>query len=170
LSLLIDIGETMDNSLFQTPLFTYRNFPRREGLTVEQSLASLDRGVSADTDQRSPFSSGHRPIRPIQVIRRRVSANVNPLSLKVLFRSLARSTAKRDWGAAVARMRSRRHTRVGAANGTERTKSQPATPKSSKPHRPPDTLKDCEAAIRKLVAYHEKGRKSLSKDKKSHGS
>jgi hypothetical protein len=55
LSLLIDIGETMDNSLFQTPLFTYRNFPRREGLTVEQSLASLDRGVSADTDQRSQF-------------------------------------------------------------------------------------------------------------------
>ncbi len=47
LSLLIDIGETMDNSLFQVPLFTYRNFPRREGLTVEQSLASLDRGVTA---------------------------------------------------------------------------------------------------------------------------
>ena len=54
LSLLIDIGETLDNSLFQTPLFTYRNFPRREGLTVEQSLASLDRGVSADMGVQIP--------------------------------------------------------------------------------------------------------------------
>jgi hypothetical protein len=54
LSLLIDIGETMDNSPFQVPLFTYRNFPRREGLTVEQSLASLGRGVSADMGVQIP--------------------------------------------------------------------------------------------------------------------
>lgn len=54
LSLLIDIGETMDKCPFQVPLFTYRNFPRREGLTVEQSLASLGRGVTADVGVQIP--------------------------------------------------------------------------------------------------------------------
>ncbi len=48
LSLLIDINETMDNGLFVMAIYTYRDFPRREGLTVEQSLASLDRGVTAE--------------------------------------------------------------------------------------------------------------------------
>jgi hypothetical protein len=44
----------MDNSLFPVPLFTYRNFPRREGLTVEQSLASLGIGVTADVGVQMP--------------------------------------------------------------------------------------------------------------------
>ncbi len=48
LSLLIDIGETINNGVFQVPLYTYRNFPRQEGLTVEQSLAGLGIGISAE--------------------------------------------------------------------------------------------------------------------------
>jgi len=52
--LLIDIGETMENSPFQVPLFTYRNFPRREGMTVEQALASLGWGVTADMGVQIP--------------------------------------------------------------------------------------------------------------------
>jgi hypothetical protein len=39
LSVLVDIGEVMDG--VGVPIYTYRNFPRRPGLTVEQSLASL---------------------------------------------------------------------------------------------------------------------------------
>ncbi len=38
LSLLIDIGETTQGNV---PICTYRNFPRKSGLTVEQSLAGL---------------------------------------------------------------------------------------------------------------------------------
>ena len=38
LSLLIDIGETMAGNV---PICTYRNFPRKTGLTVEESLAGL---------------------------------------------------------------------------------------------------------------------------------
>ena len=38
ISLLIDIGETMGIGI---PVATYRNFPRKPGLTVEQSLAGL---------------------------------------------------------------------------------------------------------------------------------
>jgi hypothetical protein len=44
ISLLIDIGETMPLGV---PVYSYRNFPRMEGLTVEQSLAGL---------QADPFS------------------------------------------------------------------------------------------------------------------
>jgi hypothetical protein len=54
LSILIDIGETMENGVFKVPIFTYRNFPRREGMTVEQSLASLGRGVTADMGVQIP--------------------------------------------------------------------------------------------------------------------
>ncbi len=39
LSVLMDIGEVMGG--VGVPIYTYRNFPRRPGLTVEQSLASL---------------------------------------------------------------------------------------------------------------------------------
>ncbi len=56
LSLLIDIDETMDNGLFQVPIYTYRNFPRREGLTVEQSLASLGKGITADMGVQIPLT------------------------------------------------------------------------------------------------------------------
>jgi len=34
--------------------YSYRNFPRREGLTVEQSLAGLGRGVTADVGVQIP--------------------------------------------------------------------------------------------------------------------
>jgi hypothetical protein len=54
LSLLIDIGETMDNSPFPVPLFTYRNFPRREGLTVEQSLGGLGKVVTPEDAAQIP--------------------------------------------------------------------------------------------------------------------
>ena len=46
ISVLIDIGEVMPGGV---PIYTYRNFPRKPGLTVEQSLASLGtKGVFAD--------------------------------------------------------------------------------------------------------------------------
>jgi hypothetical protein len=54
LSLLIDIDETMDNGLFQVPIYTYRNFPRRDGLTVEQSLASLGKDITAEDGVQIP--------------------------------------------------------------------------------------------------------------------
>ena len=38
ISLLIDIGETAPLGV---PIYSYRNFPRKEGLTVEQSLVGL---------------------------------------------------------------------------------------------------------------------------------
>ena len=37
--MLVDIGEVMGD--FGVPIYTYRNFPRRPGLTVEQSIAGL---------------------------------------------------------------------------------------------------------------------------------
>jgi hypothetical protein len=60
LSILIDIGETMENGLFEVPIFTYRNFPRREGVTVEQSLASLGRGVTAGRGRADPRDADRR--------------------------------------------------------------------------------------------------------------
>jgi hypothetical protein len=39
LSVLVDIGEVMEG--VGVPIYTYRNFPRKPGLTVEQSLAGL---------------------------------------------------------------------------------------------------------------------------------
>jgi hypothetical protein len=51
------VGE--GNGLFEVLIFIYRNLPRREGLTVEQSLASLGRGVTADIRSlRCPHFSG----------------------------------------------------------------------------------------------------------------
>jgi hypothetical protein len=47
ISVLIDIGEVMGG--IGVPIYTYRNFPRRPGLTVEQSLAGLGtKGLFAD--------------------------------------------------------------------------------------------------------------------------
>jgi len=54
ISILIDIGEVMNNGLFDVPIYTYRNFPRRSGLTVEQSLAGLGRGITADIGVQIP--------------------------------------------------------------------------------------------------------------------
>jgi hypothetical protein len=54
ISILIDVGEIMDNSAFNVPIYTYRNFPRRSGLTVEQSLAGLGRGITADIGVQIP--------------------------------------------------------------------------------------------------------------------
>jgi len=56
ISILIDVGETMDNGAFMVPIYSYRNFPRREGLTVEQSLSGLGRGVTADVGVQIPDS------------------------------------------------------------------------------------------------------------------
>ncbi|MCU0980581.1 MAG: hypothetical protein MUF25_15635, partial [Pirellulaceae bacterium] len=54
LSILIDVGETMHNEAFEVPIYTYRNFPKREGLTVEQSLAGLGKGITADMGVQVP--------------------------------------------------------------------------------------------------------------------
>jgi hypothetical protein len=55
ISVLIDIGELM--SEIGVPVYTYRNFPRRPGLTVEQSLASLGtKGLFADIGVQVPDS------------------------------------------------------------------------------------------------------------------
>ncbi len=59
ISLLIDIGETMwdgsENSIASgVPICTYRNFPRRSGLTVEQSLAGLRADVFAQVGIQMP--------------------------------------------------------------------------------------------------------------------
>ena len=43
LSVLVDIGEVMGE--FGVPIYTYRNFPRRPGLTVEKSIAGLGKGA-----------------------------------------------------------------------------------------------------------------------------
>jgi hypothetical protein len=44
----------MDNGMFKVPIYTYRNFPRRSGLTVEQSLAGLGKGITADMGVQVP--------------------------------------------------------------------------------------------------------------------
>ncbi len=55
ISVLIDIGEVMGE--IGLPVYTYRNFPRRPGLTVEQSLASLGtNGLFADIGIQVPDS------------------------------------------------------------------------------------------------------------------
>ena len=55
ISVLIDIGEVMGE--IGVPIYTYRNFPRKPGLTVEQSLASLGtNGLFADIGVQVPDS------------------------------------------------------------------------------------------------------------------
>ena len=55
ISVLIDIGEVMDE--IGVPIYTYRTFPRRPGLTVEQSLTSLGlKGLFADIGVYVPDS------------------------------------------------------------------------------------------------------------------
>lgn len=54
LSILIDVGESMDYGGFRVPIYTYRNFPRQAGLTVDQSLAGLSKGVTADIGVQVP--------------------------------------------------------------------------------------------------------------------
>jgi hypothetical protein len=54
LSVLIDVGEVVNNGTFPVPIYTYRNFPRREGLTVEQSLAGLGKGMTAEMGVQVP--------------------------------------------------------------------------------------------------------------------
>jgi hypothetical protein len=55
ISVLIDIGEVMDE--IGVPIYTYRNFPRRPGLTVEQSLTSLGtKGLFAEIGVQVPDS------------------------------------------------------------------------------------------------------------------
>ncbi len=55
ISVLIDIGEVMGE--IGVPIYTYRNFPRKPGLTVEQSVASLGtNGLFADIGVQVPDS------------------------------------------------------------------------------------------------------------------
>ena len=55
ISVLIDIGEVMGE--IGLPVYTYRNFPRKPGLTVEQSLAGLGtNGLFADIGIQVPDS------------------------------------------------------------------------------------------------------------------
>jgi hypothetical protein len=55
LSVLVDIGEVMGD--FGVPVYTYRNFPRKPGLTVEQSLAGLGtKGLFAEIGIQVPDS------------------------------------------------------------------------------------------------------------------
>ena len=58
LSILIDIGEVMGDMNF--PLYTYRNFRRQDGLTVEAALKELRRGWTADMGIQMPESSDRR--------------------------------------------------------------------------------------------------------------
>jgi hypothetical protein len=51
ISLLIDIGELAPLGV---PIYTYRNFPRKEGLTVEQSLAGLRGDKFAEIGIQTP--------------------------------------------------------------------------------------------------------------------
>ena len=48
--ILIDIGEIVD----EVPIYTYHNFPRQEGLTVEHSLAGLPKRLRPKSASRSP--------------------------------------------------------------------------------------------------------------------
>ncbi|MHB1035143.1 MAG: hypothetical protein ACYC35_12660 [Pirellulales bacterium] len=54
ISVLIDIGETMPEIGF--PIYTYRNFRRREGLTVEDALRELKTDWSAEMGIAVPSS------------------------------------------------------------------------------------------------------------------
>ena len=54
ISVLIDVGELMGE--IGVPCYTYRNFPRKPGLTVEQSVAGLGRNVFADIGIQVPDS------------------------------------------------------------------------------------------------------------------
>ena len=58
LSILIKIGEPIgepiDNGFFEVPIFTYKNIPRCEGMTVEAALASLGEGIKADMRVQIP--------------------------------------------------------------------------------------------------------------------
>ena len=52
LSVLVDIGEVMPMGV---PIYTYRNFPRKPGLTVEKSLAGLEaKGLFAEIGVQVP--------------------------------------------------------------------------------------------------------------------
>ncbi len=54
LSILIKIGEPIDNGFFEVPIFTYKNIPRCEGMTVGAALASLGEGIKADMGVQIP--------------------------------------------------------------------------------------------------------------------
>ncbi len=54
ISVLIDVGETMNNGLCDVPIYTYCNFRRQDGLTVEQSLAGLGKDAFSDIGVQVP--------------------------------------------------------------------------------------------------------------------
>ena len=54
LSVLVDIGEVMGG--VGVPIYTYRNFPRKPGLTVEKSLGGLGKwGYLPSSASKSPI-------------------------------------------------------------------------------------------------------------------
>ena len=56
LSILIDIGETMsDGDGFGVPIYTYRNFRRKSGLTVEEALQELGGNELAEPGIQIPL-------------------------------------------------------------------------------------------------------------------
>jgi hypothetical protein len=55
LSILIDVGEVMgDGKDFRVPIYTYRNFRRQEGLTVEEALRELGSNDLAELGVQIP--------------------------------------------------------------------------------------------------------------------
>ncbi len=54
ISILIDIGETMHKGPFEMPIYSYCNFLRHEGLTVDQALADLNKGRLVDVGVQVP--------------------------------------------------------------------------------------------------------------------
>ncbi|NLX95572.1 MAG: hypothetical protein GXY83_05295 [Rhodopirellula sp.] len=54
ISVLIDVGEVMNNGLADVPIYTYCNFRRQDGLTVEQSLAGLGKDAFSDIGVQVP--------------------------------------------------------------------------------------------------------------------
>lgn len=55
ISILIDVGEVMgDGKDFGVPIYTYRNFRRREGLTVEEALRELGSNELAELGVQIP--------------------------------------------------------------------------------------------------------------------
>lgn len=55
LSILIDVGEVMgDGKTFAVPIYTYRNFRRQPGLTVEEALAELESDELAELGVQVP--------------------------------------------------------------------------------------------------------------------
>ncbi len=56
ISVLVDVNERVGNGGFSVPIYTYQNFRREKGLTVEQSLQDAGHDDSAGTGIQVPIS------------------------------------------------------------------------------------------------------------------